>query len=895
MGKNSKIIYIIGSVIIGITALLVILFAMTASGLTDLSRVKIVLVSSSLSKEYDGTPLSGGTWSVEEGELDEGHTLFVTLTGSQTNAGASDNTMSVTVLNASGNDVTDMYEFVCRPGTLTVNPRRINVVTGSKTKVYDGTPLTCDEWNVVSGTTLDGDVLTVVPVGSATDVVQGRVENAATYTVTDSNGGNVTMNYDVVVTRGVLEVLPRKIAIRTGTASKEYDGTPLRCEQWSLVSATELADGHTAEVYLSGEQTFVGKSDNTIAEIIIRDPSGNNVTSNYTVTESYGELAVTGDDGTGGGSGETPGGDGSADLDESGGIGGGSGGGNGDKKTEVARVTTDKSGRIYLRYMSHGDYTGKSWTPGVEYGFDLDGYSMNYLTGLTLKEAGFDSVKMSIELVGTTNYMLPYYAEIDRVNDPSLYTVQTSDVRYEGADSSYTLYYYPFDYVTGGTRLKGVPDSVAAVERNYRAFVYNNYLDVPASAKAYMSEVLSGLGADGWTKSSAVAEIARYVRASATYNMNYNRALDEEPDIAVSFLRDYKQGVCRHYASAATLMYRTFGIPARYVIGYACDAKAGEKTSVTTDKAHAWVEVYIDGAGWVYVEVTGGNGDGSSEFVPGGGSDGDVGKDGITVMPETVYLRSETEGATLRLDETFDTTGLRGLSALVAKGYTYTAAVRGTQVGYGKGRSEIISFALYDGSGKDVTDEYDIKFAKGTLQVYRYELTVTTGSASKRYDGAPLKADGETSVVVNGEFGDGHVISSLIVTGVRTTVGKSSNGYSIAISDALGSDVTDMYKIASNAGTLEVVAAKIAVTASSAVKAFDGSPLTSPGYSYEGELGDGHSFTATVSGSQTRIGYSDNIVARYEIRDAAGNDVTSNYDVETIAGRLTVTPSAANA
>lgn len=131
-GKNSKIIYIIGSVIIGITALLVILFAMTASGLTDLSRVKIVLVSSSLSKEYDGTPLSGGTWSVEEGELDEGHTLFVTLTGSQTNAGASDNTMSVTVLNASGNDVTDMYEFVCRPGTLTVNPRRINALRAVK-------------------------------------------------------------------------------------------------------------------------------------------------------------------------------------------------------------------------------------------------------------------------------------------------------------------------------------------------------------------------------------------------------------------------------------------------------------------------------------------------------------------------------------------------------------------------------------------------------------------------------------------------------------------------------------------------------------------------------------------------------------------------------------------
>ncbi len=889
MRKNSKIIYIIGSVIIGIIALLVILFAMAASGLADMPRTKIVLTSSSLSKEYDGTPLTGGTWTVTDGTIDDGHIINVTVTGARTDAGIADNTLSASVTDAAGNDVTYMYEFEYRPGTLTVNPRRINVVTGSKTKVYDGTPLKCDEWEVVSGSVIDGDTLTVLPVGSATDVVQGRVPNSATYAVTNERGDNVTMNYDIVVTRGTLEVVPRKIAIRTGTAQKPYDGTPLKCEEWTFVSATELVEGHEAEVYFSGEQTFVGKSDNTVAEIVIRDVNGVNVSGNYSIVESYGELSVTGNDGSGG---EKPGGDGDLDLDESGNIGGDMTGGEGDKASDVLRIDTEKGGRVYLRYISYGDYTGKGWLPGVEYGSTLSGYSMNYLTGLALKNAGFDSAKMRIELLSTKNYMLPYYTEIDRVNDQSLYTVQKSDVKYSGESSTYTLYYYPFDYTQIGSLVGGLPSAYDEAEKAYRAFVYANYLAVPRDTEIYMTELLHELGLSA-SDDDIVSAVARYIRTSATYNMRYNRALDEEADIAVSFLRDYKQGVCRHYASAATLMYRALGIPARYVNGYACDAKANDLTSVTAKMAHAWVEVYIDGVGWVCVEVTGGSGDGNGEFVPGdsdGNGNGSADGKKLDIMPETVYLHSDKDGANLRLDETYETSGLRGLSALVEKGYTYSAVVRGVKVGYGKGASEIISFVLRDESGKDVTDEFDITFGKGALHIYRYALTVTTGSASKTYDGTAISADGELSVVVSGDLGDGHRISSLTVTGSQTSVGKSRNGYTIKIMDASNSDVTDMYKINSDYGVLEVFARKIKITASSATKTFDDSPLTSPYYTLDGELASGHTLTAVVTGSQTRIGYSDNVVSKYTISDGAGKDVTFNYDTELVTGRLTVTP-----
>ena len=63
------------------------------------------------------------------------------------------------------------------------------------------------------------------------------------------------------------------------------------------------------------------------------------------------------------------------------------------------------------------------------------------------------------------------------------------------------------------------------------------------------------------------------------------------------------------YASAAVEAFRVHGIPARYVEGYYISAGdiAGSKdgkTTVTGSNAHAWVEVYFDGIGWLPVDVT---------------------------------------------------------------------------------------------------------------------------------------------------------------------------------------------------------------------------------------------------------------------------------------------------
>ena len=99
-----------------------------------------------------------------------------------------------------------------------------------------------------------------------------------------------------------------------------------------------------------------------------------------------------------------------------------------------------------------------------------------------------------------------------------------------------------------------------------------------------------------------------------SYTLTPNLDLvDASLDGVENFLLNTKEGYCVQFASAAALILREYGIPTRYVEGYiACDfgvnqdkAKVGRFATYVRDyEAHAWIEVFFDGIGWVQYECT---------------------------------------------------------------------------------------------------------------------------------------------------------------------------------------------------------------------------------------------------------------------------------------------------
>jgi transglutaminase-like putative cysteine protease len=96
------------------------------------------------------------------------------------------------------------------------------------------------------------------------------------------------------------------------------------------------------------------------------------------------------------------------------------------------------------------------------------------------------------------------------------------------------------------------------------------------------------------------------VRRVQQYLLDPNRftyTTDVQPGGAqplVDFLLTTHAGYCQHFAGAAALLLRLDGIPTRVVAGFATgDTSGGGKYTVTDDDAHAWIEVYFEGYGWV--------------------------------------------------------------------------------------------------------------------------------------------------------------------------------------------------------------------------------------------------------------------------------------------------------
>ena len=145
-------------------------------------------------------------------------------------------------------------------------------------------------------------------------------------------------------------------------------------------------------------------------------------------------------------------------------------------------------------------------------------------------------------------------------------------------------------------------------ESYYNVDNYEWYVQLTDSQKDMVSDCI-GTTAVQTEEHLDYKEAIGIIRACLEKTFQYTEDMKESTDPLETFFEERK-GCDVHYASAATLMFRYFGIPARYVEGYivtpenAKDKQPGETIEIPESNNHAWTEIYIDGFGWVPLEVT---------------------------------------------------------------------------------------------------------------------------------------------------------------------------------------------------------------------------------------------------------------------------------------------------
>ena len=255
----------------------------------------------------------------------------------------------------------------------------------------------------------------------------------------------------------------------------------------------------------------------------------------------------------------------------------------------VMQVQGSKSGTVYLRGSAYDRYDGVQWS------ISQSGWSRD---GQFAPAAGKEQ---TLTITTNTPHQVLYltYAPMDT---PALQNGRLGNTR---GTTEYTIRYgAPRGYEEAWDQLK---ESLPQEMRMYLTLPETTLVD----AREYLRTSV------GFPKETMSAgDIYRYavtvgalVRNSAGYDLGTPEMPKDAKDFALWFLRESDTGYCVHYATATAVLLRAAGIPSRYVSGYLVKTQANTAVDVRHKNAHAWVEYYIPGVGWMMLESTASGGD----------------------------------------------------------------------------------------------------------------------------------------------------------------------------------------------------------------------------------------------------------------------------------------------
>ena len=211
----------------------------------------------------------------------------------------------------------------------------------------------------------------------------------------------------------------------------------------------------------------------------------------------------------------------------------------------------------------------------------------------------------------------------------------------------------------------------------------------------------------------------------------------------------------------------------------------------------------------------------------------------------TVTKRPVTVTASTPTAKTYDGTPLTSNSAsasaqndtnntgMMSTHHLHSYTVSGSQTLYGSSSNTVSNAKIYSGTSHggsgdttDVTSNYNITYATGTLTVNKRSVTYKADNQEKVYDNSTLKAT-NTATLTSGSLPTGHTAtitcSGEIGPGVTTGTKTLS---SVVIKNGSGTDVSDSFNITKQNGTLKITNATITYSANTPVSAYCTSAAT---------------------------------------------------------------------
>ncbi len=166
---------------------------------------------------------------------------------------------------------------------------------------------------------------------------------------------------------------------------------------------------------------------------------------------------------------------------------------------------------------------------------------------------------------------------------------------------------------------------------------YGHYTFVPETVDPRVREIAERWAGQASTPYEQILAIQRHFTAPGAFSYTQDVEPVADADALLNFLVNSRAGFCQQFATAMAVLVRELGYPARVAVGFRSGTPDGDTYLVTSKDAHAWVEVFFPGVGWLAFEPTPGRanpiGEAGTYLNPlpagqGGGPDGPPGPEG---------------------------------------------------------------------------------------------------------------------------------------------------------------------------------------------------------------------------------------------------------------------------